>query len=288
MNDRGGPEQSGPAESGPDRDGTRSQAGRPRATNRWRSPLGVGLAVSAGVHLVAILLYSVSGAPDPTGVTVSPPDASESSAAGTRIVNIVAVAGDVVEPTDPVVEEQEEAPEDTPTVIVEPGPQRGPVDEDAERFRTAGEVLRPHAEDSVLLREVDPELARLTDSERAQLRMNWMVNEWNELQDAERRAAEEALDWTYTDDEGNRWGVSPGKLHLGGLTLPLPALGVTQGVDPAADRMRRDLAEIEDQAARGQVWENWQRRAAEIRKRKDRERAERLGGQRVDTTGVRR
>lgn len=278
----------GPAESAPDRDGTRSRASGPRATDRWRSPLGVGLAVSAGVHLLAILLYSFSGAPDPSGVTVAPPNASESAAAGTRIVNIVAVAGDVVEPSDPIIEPEDEAPVDAPAVIEDPGPERGQADETTERFRTAGEVLRPHAEDSVLLREVDPELARLTDSEQAQLRMNWMVNEWNELQDSERRAAEEALDWTYTDEEGNRWGVSPGKLHLGGLTLPLPGLGVTQGVDPAADRMRRDLAEIEDQAARGQVWENWQRRAAEIRKRKDRERAERLGGQRVDTTGVRR
>jgi len=249
--------------------------------------LGRGLAISAVLHVIAIVLYSFSGAPAPGLVSLGPPPgASTTPAGGTQIVNLVETPGDVIAPIQPD-PELDQVPTDEADFQTDPISE-GPVEVEFERRRTAGEVLRPHAEDSIILREVDPALARLTDAEQAQLRVNWMINEWNEFEDSERRAREEALDWTYTDEEGNRWGVSPGKLHLGGVTLPLPSLGVTQGVDPAADRLRRDLAEIEDQAARGLVWENWQRRAAEIRKRKDRERSERLGGQRVDTTGVRR
>lgn len=279
----------GSAGSGGGRHTTRSpDSASARDRNRWRGPLGFGLGISALVHFVGLVLYSFSGAPGSTEVAFATPDDPSATPSGTEIVNLVAVEGEAAAPIepDPEVETVESTEAEPAPIESDPGPDI--AQELLERLRTAGEVLRPHAEDSIILREVNTALTELTDEEQAQLRMNWMVNEWNQLEDAERRRAEEALDWTYTDDEGKRWGVSPGKLHLGALTLPLPALGQAEGVDPAADRMRRDLAEIDDQAARGLVWQNWQRRAAEIRKRKDRERAERLEGQRVDTTGVRR
>ena len=76
---------------------------------------------------------------------------------------------------------------------------------------------------------------------------------------------------------------SPGQLHLGSLTLPLPiGFGRTRGVDAAQDEQDDRLGELSDQAARGRVWENWQRRAAVIRERVDRERAERAAA--GDTT----
>ncbi len=287
MNDRGRTARAGSAGSSEGRTSQRSANPHRRFRGyRWRNPLGVGLGISAALHLLLIILYSLTSGPSPSELILALPENPNSSISGTEIVNIVAVEGDVAAPIrpDPELEEVVEAP----TFEPESGPAPRSLDEFIERRRTAGEILRPHAEDSILLREVNPEFTRLSDARQAQLRMNWMVNEWNELEDSERRAAEEALDWTYTDEEGNKWGVSPGKLHLGGLTLPLPALSQPEGVDPAADRLRRDVAEVTDQAARGLVWQNWQRRAAEIRKRKDRERAERLGGQRVDTTGVRR
>jgi hypothetical protein len=290
MNDRGRAARAGSAGSSGDRDGPRSSVPDRRFRGyQWRGPLGLGFAVSAVLHLIALLLYSFSGSPEVSEMSVGLPDSPSSEAAGTQILNILAVAAEAVVPVEPEPEpEPEEAPAEAEPAEVDPGPTEGLAEELVELIRTAGEVLRPHVEDSIILREVNTALARLTDAEQAQLRMNWMVNEWNDLEDAERRRLEEALDWTYTDEEGKRWGVSPGKLHLGALTLPLPALGRAEGVDPAADRLSRDLAEIDDQAARGLVWQNWQRRAAEIRKRKDRERAARLGGQRVDTTGVRR
>ena len=93
--------------------------------------------MSAGVHLLAILLYSFSGTPDPSGVTVAPPNASESAAAGTRIVNIVAVAGDVVEPSDPIVEPEDEAPVDAPAHA---GGGRVELGLDARSVRVGGDV----------------------------------------------------------------------------------------------------------------------------------------------------
>ena len=49
----------------------------------------------------------------------------------------------------------------------------------------------------------------------------------NDSAAAAAEAAAEATDWTYTDEEGRRWGISPGKLHLGDLTLPLPSFGTS-------------------------------------------------------------
>jgi hypothetical protein len=45
---------------------------------------------------------------------------------------------------------------------------------------------------------------------------------YNDSIAAQAAASARATDWTVTDAEGGRWGVSPGKIHLGSLTLPLP------------------------------------------------------------------
>jgi hypothetical protein len=48
------------------------------------------------------------------------------------------------------------------------------------------------------------------------------LNAYNDSIAAEAAASARATDWTVTDADGGRWGVSPGKIHLGSLTLPLP------------------------------------------------------------------
>ena len=45
---------------------------------------------------------------------------------------------------------------------------------------------------------------------------------YNDSMAAAAAAAAKATDWTHTDANGGRWGISPEGLHLGSLTLPIP------------------------------------------------------------------
>jgi hypothetical protein len=48
------------------------------------------------------------------------------------------------------------------------------------------------------------------------------LNAYNDSVAADAAARARATDWTVTDADGGRWGVSPGAIHLGSITLPLP------------------------------------------------------------------
>jgi hypothetical protein len=48
------------------------------------------------------------------------------------------------------------------------------------------------------------------------------LGEFNDSTRAAAEAAARANDWTVEDGSGGKWGVSPGRIHLGKLTLPLP------------------------------------------------------------------
>jgi hypothetical protein len=95
-------------------------------------------------------------------------------------------------------------------------------------------------------------------------------------------AGRRATDWTYTDDQGRRWGVSPGQIHLGGITIPLP-FGFA--APPSAEGARRAWqdADVAGQAGRATAAATLKDRAVEIRRRRDAERAK----ERADTTGGR-
>jgi hypothetical protein len=90
------------------------------------------------------------------------------------------------------------------------------------------------------------------------------------LADAER--AMRARDWTVEDADGGRWGISPGKLHLGSVTLPLPIFFPVDMEQQARDRY---WAELELQFDRAELMESFDVRVRAIRERRDRERAER-------------
>ena len=68
--------------------------------------------------------------------------------------------------------------------------------------------------------------------------------------------------------------MSPGKLHLGDLTLPLPfAFGTPVGKRDEANRRVWEWEEIQRGAAAAAARESWKERAQAIRERRDRERA---------------
>jgi hypothetical protein len=84
-------------------------------------------------------------------------------------------------------------------------------------------------------------------------------------------------DWTFTDGDGDRWGVSDGQLHLGGLAIPLP-LNV-QGSAAQRDYMR-SFDEMARQGANALIQQSVRERQEAIRARRDAERAAALSATR--------
>jgi len=177
------------------------------------------------------------------------------------------------DPVDPVV-----APPPTPPVAPPPEPPVVVTDPDAER-RSVADLLRPRAGDPRLWAPLTADYLDLTDQERAQLLLHGMLRNWNDSMAVAQALAGAATDWTYTDDEGRRWGLSPGRLHLGDYSIPLPV------VFEPPPWVRNEWAQrqwIYDDIARGamthQMRETWAERAQEIRRRMDEERARQRGG----------
>ena len=251
----------------------------PRVSPRGTIALGFGL--SALVHLIVIILYSLGpaewGPSENTLGVESDPRAFD----GMRIVQVVEIAP-----------EDDQTTEDEPEVVLEilpapavpeRGPERvaGPSDEGPAREDDlaggirAADALRVRSSDSRLWRAALPELFQLTEAERLQLELAGLLEAWHDSVAIALASDAAMTDWTMTDDDGNRWGVSKGKLHLGSLTLPLPVSfgGNSWQAERASRRAWEDadiLRNLNSQAARA----SWGERAKAIRERKDRQRSE--------------
>ena len=82
-----------------------------------------------------------------------------------------------------------------------------------------------------------------------------------------------STDWTYTDSEGKRWGVTPGAIHLGDITIPLPNFSLGSSKVAEQREVMRVWDAMQRQAARAMIQDSWKDRAQAIRARRDRERA---------------
>ena len=254
-----------------------------RTRTGYRRAFWISLGISAVAHLVLVGLYPSLLFRGPSVVSpfgaVSAPFRPE----GTELVNLEEVPAQ----PDPDVLPPEDVPDpdvETPPLATPPGvgdPVVGELTDAASRGPSAAERLRPKAGDLRLWAPVDPELTRLSDEELMRL---LLVAELEDAADSMAVAAEmarRAMDWTYTDDEGRRWGVSPGKLHLGDITLPLPGFSAAPfNREQNANRIWA-WDDIDQAAARKGAQDIWKERAEAIRRRKDAER-------KPDTTGVRR
>ena len=237
-----------------------------------RRALAVGIGASAALHVMVILLYSVvvtQWGPRETVLTVETPSRFTSDM---RIVRVVEIA---------LPELTAEAPDELPELTAEapPDSDAGPpvtIDVDlAEppRGRRAAEALRVRSSDARLWREALPELFELTEAERMELELAGRLEVWTDSVAAVVAAEYALTDWTTTDDQGRRWGVSPGQLHLGDITLPLPFYfsGNALQREQAARRAWEDqdiLSGANNQALRS----SWRERAEAIRNRRDRNR----------------
>lgn len=253
----------------------------PRA--RYRGAFRTSFLISAILHLVAIYFYPHVLDSIPQGVMPRGEASQSYTAGGTELVNLE----EVPTPDDPEnpVQELEEAVEETaPTEGRGVFPAGDPTDSLPDVTvggRSAADRLRPRAGDLRLWAPIDPDLTALTDEQIMRLRLIAELEARGDSAAANAERARAALDWTHTDEQGRKWGVSPGKLHLGDITLPLPGFSASPWVREANQDRYWEWDDIDRGAARALAEQTLKERAEAIRRRKDRER-------RADTTRIRR
>lgn len=236
----------------------------------------IAFAVSLAVHAIALLLYPQIEVR--FGEVEASLDGGTTEPEGIEVLNLLEASEEVeapVEPDEELVAESvvpvvplPEAPGDDLTPAVEVGePDTGP---------TAAERLRPATLSEELWIPLVPEAMVLSDDEMIRNLVYRRLQEFNDSMAIQAARAAAGTDWTYTDDEGNRWGISPGKLHLGSITIPLPfSFGTPTGASD--DRLDMLFMEREIQRAAGVLQRNEtiRERAAAIKARIDAERARR-------------
>ena len=125
-----------------------------------------------------------------------------------------------------------------------------------------------------LFGEVGPlPLEELTERDLLRLRLEMLLGMYNDSLAAEAAARTRATDWTTRDASGNRWGISPGKIHLGKITLPLPfGFSAPPGRREEVAARVRSWYEAQSQASRIEAEETFEARVKAMRQRQDAQR----------------
>jgi hypothetical protein len=113
------------------------------------------------------------------------------------------------------------------------------------------------------LRPGDPDVTSSSPLTEARLRIEHEIGRLNDSIATERANTEKARNWT-KGEEGNRWGITPGKLHLGSKTLTLA--GATNNA-PVPDIIRPPPGRRDEVAARLQNWNEIQSQVARAEQR---------------------
>jgi len=270
---------------------TEEDQGRERTRATGRRALALGIGISALLHVAIVVLYPGLLDRVPEGRVTPTPTPRDLPVQGIEIVTFREVEDEPVaveeEPPPEIILElpepvDTEAPLALPTPVPPALPRPGEGAQAAERDdrqRTAAERLRPQMGDPRIWAPLDRSFLDLTDEERAEIYLRGMIRSWNDSVAVAVALSGEATDWTYTDDQGRRWGLSPGRLHLGDFSIPLP-LSFQLPPGRRDEVMRRDW-EIQDilrGVASAEVRASWAERAREIRERMDEERARAGGG----------
>lgn len=274
------PSTSSPPPAGPPQDPTRGRADR-----RERRALAWGLGISVGLHLVVLVLYPLvmdrltpdAAAPAPDDPVVQLP--------AMEVIAFREVPPEDVEEEAEVEPEEDVPPEPTVPAPVPPAvespatePEVAETEPDEEELgRTLVELLTPQPGDPRLWAPLEQGYMELTDEERAQLMLRGMIRSWSDSMAVAAALSEAARDWTYTDDEGRRWGLSPGRLHLGDFSIPIGDLSIGGPVGFLENRMLNEwlLQDLARGTAQQIIRETWAERARAIRERMDAEREER-------------
>ena len=174
------------------------------------------------------------------------------------------------------------APVQVPTVISEPSPTAQPTEGVGDAGPGRGGSIRDRLAVPVPdARLFAPVTAPMEDAPAtvgpaaSRSRLAERVRQYNDSLFGEVAAAERATDWTVKGEDGKRWGISPGKIHLGDITLPLPfGFSTPPGRRDDVNARIATWDAIEQQDARARVKDTFEDRVKEIRARKERERAE--------------
>lgn len=246
--------------------------------------LGAGLFASLVVHVIAIgfiggLLRDPAPPPeDPATVVVEPPR-------GMRAVGLSPQSSASRAVPDVTVPDRDTEEEDTEAPPRQQVADAARDDAEAADDLTAADRLAPRLVDPRLWRPVVlvPRAPTLAD---VQARIADAVELLSDSALAEAERAVRATDWTVEDEDGGRWGISPGLLHLGKLTLPLP-IAFPVPITPEEMARESEWYDIQEQAERAMILESFEERVKAIRERRDREREEDPGGRSADPSGSR-
>jgi hypothetical protein len=252
---------------------------RPRPRDpRWLGPAGI--AASVLLHVVAFLLFRFTAPNWADAMEDARAERASTPARGMRVVQVLPTADASAERIRVADPEPQLEPSRSllPVPIVPPritfGPRSASRDPGSLSART-----RPRSDDPRLWNLPAPPMPLPSELDVALAPLYARLGAIADSMYAAGVAAERALDWTVTDENGNKWGFSPGKIHLGPITLPLPF-----GFSPPPGRRdeynnRVDgWTAIQRQAGQAAILEAIEERAKAIRARMDSTRRGRGGG----------
>jgi hypothetical protein len=225
--------------------------------------LYIGLALSFALHILLVGVASRWLEPRPAREIPTPERLPAELVEAMRAVTLSEVP-------DPDRETVATALPPDPRPEVAPRPPEAEPVEPRER-RTAAQRLAPRVVDPRIWRPMVL-LPREPNLEDVQARVAEAIEMLSDSALAEAERALRARDWTVEDASGGRWGISPGKIHLGSVTLPLPLFFPLDMEEQARQAYWREL---EHQLDRAEFLESFDARVRAIRERRDRERSER-------------
>jgi hypothetical protein len=248
---------------------------------RYRVAVSAGLILSVLIHVLAVRLSPlVVRYVQPEAALYPVPRPVNERVEGMQVVEIRISEQPRIEP------QPEPEPEPEPEQ-----PQAVEAEGEAATVLSAAERLRPTVGDWRLWVVLPVARRRdLTPAERTaevERRLHALLEEVDDSLAAELAKQAEQMDWT-VGEEGNKWGISPGKIHLGPVTLPLPFY-----VGPGREYEDKigDYEAIRRQAGQAEIDETFdeRRKAIRERNRKAREEAEKEARKKAqkDTTGTR-
>lgn len=259
------------------------EAGRPgtpavrREGRSDRRVFGPALLVSALVHAAVLFGLTYRVQVDPRLPSV-PASRIIHVAPAMQAYDIVEVAGDAPPIEVQVMARAPVRPQPVrPAAPDAPAPDAAGERAAAERTdpRSVRDRLRYHLNTPQLWRPPSENIVtEPTPQEIVQQRIASQLGEYNDSVAAEAAAYARAMDWTVKDEDGGRWGVSPGAIHLGSITIPLADsyFAVAPGRREEFAGRVRTWNELQDQAVREEARETFKDRVKAIEARMDRER----------------
>jgi len=246
---------------------------RRRRDPRWLYP--VALTTSALIHVVALLVFRFTAPDYRAAIAAVRTERANAPMTGIRIVQVLPMpeAPDVpvIRAEEPEPEPPALAPVTPPAVTPQPGVPSvavtGPGPDDPgtllDRVRTRGTDTR------LWTTPAPPApVERLDPVTEALIPLYAALGALNDSMRIAAEAAERVTDWTVKDENGGRWGVTPGAIHLGKITLPLPfAFSAPPGRRDELSGRIRGWGEIQRQAGQAAVRDGFNDRVKAIRER---------------------